>query len=133
MELLLDYGLQVAATLLITLIGVLGAYLTLQLGKTTKLNNIGEAQKELIRAAKITVEELRQTLVCDLKAANANGKLTQDEIAGLRQKLLDKTTEKLSTPASALLQAASVDIDALILGVGESWIERLKQQAASDD
>lgn len=131
MELLLDYGLQVAATLLITLIGVLGAYLTLQLGKTTKLNNIGEAQKELIRAAKITVGELQQTLVSDLKAANEDGKLTQQEIAQLRVKLLDKTVEKLSAPAYALLSAASVDVDGLILGVGESWIERIKQQAVS--
>ncbi len=130
MDLLLNYGLQVAATLLITLIGVLGTYLTLQLGKNTNLKNINDAQKELIRAAKITVGELQQTLVADLKAANQDGKLTQQEIAQLRQKLLDKTVEKLSTPASALLSAASVDVDALILGVGESWIEKMKQQAA---
>ena len=130
MDLLLNYGLQVAATLLITLIGVLGTYLTLQLGKNANLKNINDAQKELIRAAKITVGELQQTLVADLKAANQDGKLTQQEIAQLRQKLLDKTVEKLSTPASALLSAASVDVDALILGVGESWIEKMKQQAA---
>ena len=130
MDLLLNYGLQVAATLLITLIGVLGTYLSLQLGKNANLKNINDAQKELIRAAKITVGELQQTLVADLKAANQDGKLTQQEIAQLRQKLLDKTVEKLSTPASALLSAASVDVDALILGVGESWIEKMKQQAA---
>ena len=130
MDLLLNYGLQVAATLLITLIGVLGTYLSLQLGKNANLKNINDAQKELIRAAKITVGELQQTLVADLKAANQDGKLTQQEIAQLRQKLLDKTVEKLSTPASALLSAASVDVDALILGVGESWIEKIKQQAA---
>ena len=130
MDLLINYGLQVAATLLITLIGVLGTYLSLQLGKNANLKNINDAQKELIRAAKITVGELQQTLVADLKAANQDGKLTQQEIAQLRQKLLDKTVEKLSTPASALLSAASVDVDALILGVGESWIEKMKQQAA---
>lgn len=130
MDLLLNYGLQVAATLLITLIGVLGTYLSLQFGKNANLKNINDAQKELIRAAKITVGELQQTLVADLKAANQDGKLTQQEIAQLRQKLLDKTVEKLSTPAYALLSSASVDVDALILGVGESWIEKIKQQAA---
>lgn len=128
MELLMNYGLQVAATLLITLIGVLGTYLTMQLGKNANLKNINDAQKELIRAAKITVGELQQTMVSQLKAANSDGKLTPQEIATLRAKLLDKTVEKLSAPAYGLLAAASVDVEALILGVGESWIERIKQQ-----
>ncbi len=127
MELLMNYGLQVAATLLITLIGVLGTYLTLQLAKNANLKNINDAQKELMRAAKITVGELQQTMVGELKAANADGKLTVQEIAGLRAKLLDKTVEKLSAPAYALLSAASVDVEGLILGVGESWIERIKK------
>ncbi len=127
MELLVNYGLQVAATLLITLIGVLGTYLTLQLGKNANLNNINAAQKELIRAAKITVGELQQTVVSGYKAANEDGKLTTKEIADLRMKLIDKTEEKLSAPAIALLEAASVDVEGLILGVGESWIERIKQ------
>ena len=131
MDLLLNYGLQVAATLLITLIGVLGTYLTLQLGKNANLKNINDAQKELIRAAKITVGELQQTTFSELKAANEDGKLTQQEIAQLRHKLLDKTVEKLSAPAYALLTAASVDVEGLILGVGESWIERIKQQAVT--
>jgi len=133
MELLMNYGLQVAATLLITLIGVLGTYLTLQLGKNANLKNIDDAQKELIRAAKITVGELQQTTVNELKAANEDGKLTQMEIAQLKQKLLDKTLEKLSSPAYALLAAASVDVEGLITGVGESWIERMKQKAASEE
>ncbi len=131
MDLLLNYGAQVAATLLITLIGVFGTYLSLQLGKNANLKNINEAQKELIRVAKITVEELQQTLVSDLKAANEDGKLTQNEIAQLRDKLLGKTVEKLSEPAYTLLAGASVDIEGLILGVGESCIERMKQNAAS--
>ncbi|MDP3447273.1 MAG: hypothetical protein Q8S22_04345 [Eubacteriales bacterium] len=130
MEILFNYGMQVASTLLITLIGVLGTYLTLQLGKSEKLKNINDAQKELIRAARITVGELQQTLVSDLKAAHEDGKLTAQEIAQLRAKLLDKTVEKLSAPAYALLAAAAVDVEGLILGVGESWIERIKQQAA---
>ena len=130
MELLFNYGLQVASTLLITLIGVLGTYLSLQLGQNAKLKNINDAQKELIRVAKITVDELQQTVVSDLKAAHEDGKLTAQEIAQLREKLLEKTVEKLSTSAYALLAAAAVDVEALILGAGESWIERIKQQAA---
>ena len=129
MDKLMDYGMQVASTLLITLIGVLGTYLSLQLGKSANLKNINEAQKELIRVAKITVGELQQTYVANWKAANEDGKLTNNEIAELRAKLLDRTVEKLSTPAYTLLQAASVDVEGLILGVGESWIDRIKQQS----
>ena len=129
MEQLMDYGMQVAATLLITLIGVLGTYLSLQLAKNANLKNINDAQKELIRVAKITVEELQQTVVTAWKAANEDGKLTNQEIVDLRRKLLDRTVEKLSAPAFTLLQAASVDVEGLILGVGESWIERIKQQS----
>jgi hypothetical protein len=124
-NLVIEYGTKVAATLLITLIGVLGTYLTMQLGKNANLKNINDAQKELIRAAKITVGELQQTMVSQFKAANKDGKLTPQEIASLRAKLLDKTVEKLSAPAYALLTAASVDVEALILGVGESWIKKI--------
>ena len=124
---LIDYGVQVAATLLITLIGVLGAWLTMKIGKSTHLENINAAQKEVIRAAKITVGELQQTVVDDLKASHDDGKLTQEEIRQLGQKLLDMTVQKLSMPTFALLKNAAVDIDAMIKGVGESWIGKLKQ------
>ncbi|MEZ4508940.1 MAG: hypothetical protein R2912_06875 [Eubacteriales bacterium] len=130
MELLLEYGLQVLSALLITLIGVLGTYLTLQLSKTNYLKNVNEAQKELIRSAKITVGELQQTVVNGLKEAHADGRLTSEEIAQLRAQLIEKTIEKLSAPAFALLSAACVDIEGLIIGAGESWIERMKQNAA---
>ena len=131
MEQLMDYGMQVAATLLITLIGVLGTYLSLQLAKNTNLKNINDAQKELIRAAKITVGELQQTTVSELKAANADGKLTPEEIESLKDKLIEKTLEKLSAPAFTLLQSAAVDIQALIAGAGESWIDQIKTQSAA--
>ena len=131
MEQLLNYGMQIAATLLITLIGVLGAWLTLKLGKSTNLQNINAAQKEVIRAAKLTVGELQQTLVGELKAANADGKLTPEEIESLKDKLIEKTLEKLSAPAVTLLQSAAVDIQALIAGAGESWIDQMKTQSAA--
>lgn len=131
MEQLLNYGMQIAATLLITLIGVLGAWLTLKLGKSTNLQNINAAQKEVIRAAKLTVGELQQTLVGELKAANADGKLTPEEIESLKDKLIEKTLEKLSAPAFTLLKSAAVDIQALIAGAGESWIDQMKTQSAA--
>ena len=46
-------------------------------------------------------------------------------------KLIEKTLEKLSAPAYTLLQSAAVDIQALITGAGESWIEQMKTQSAA--
>ena len=129
MEELATYGIQIAATLLITLIGVFGTWLTMKLGKNAHLANINAAQKEVIRSAKITVGELQQTIVDDLKASRGDGKLTQQEISMLGQKLVDMTVQKLSMPTYTLLKSASVDIEAMITGIGESWINKLKQQA----
>ena len=133
MDVLIDFADQIATTLLITVIGVLGTWLTLQLGKNAKLKNINDAQKELIRAAKITVGELQQTVVNGLKEARKDGKLLPAEIEALKTSLVSKTMEKLSGPSYALLTAASVDLNALILGAGESWIERIKKQANLPD
>ncbi len=129
MEQLIDYAAQIAATLLITLIGVLGTWLTLKLGKSASLQNINTAQQEVMRAAKITVGELQQTVVGGLKASHADGKLTREEIASLGRQLVDMTVQKLSAPTYELLRNAAVDVDAMITGVGESWIDKLKSQA----
>ena len=125
----MEFALQIAATLLVTLIGVLGTWLSLKLGQSAKLQNIDAAQKELIRAARITVDELQQTLVVELKAASVDGKLLPSEITELKEHLLQKTLEKLSSPALALLKGATVDVNGLIAGVGEAWIERMKARA----
>lgn len=128
---IMEFALQIAATLLVTLIGVLGTWLTLKLGKSAGLQNIDAAQKELMRAARITVDELQQTFVADWKTANEDGKLQPDEIATLKEHLLNKTLEKLSAPALSLLKGAAVDVNGLIAGVGEAWIDRMKQKAQS--
>lgn len=131
MEQLLDYGLQIAATLLVTLIGVLGAFLTAKLSANAKLQNIDAAQKELIRAAEITVGELKQTVADALKAAHGDGKLSSEEAASLKSMLIEKTLAKLSEPAYALLKSAAVDVEALISGAGESWIEQINAKTAA--
>ncbi len=130
MDILLEYGVQIAATLLITLIGVFGAWLTAKIGKSTQLENIHTAQQEVIRAAKITVGELQQTVVGDLKAGRADGKLTREEIAELGSKLVDMTVQKLSRPTFELLKGAAVDVEAMITGAGENWIATLKKDQA---
>ena len=71
---------QVIATLLITLIGVFGAWLTAKIGKRVELTNINKAKDELIAAAQQTVLELQQTVVEGMKAAAEDGKLSDDEV-----------------------------------------------------
>ena len=116
---------QVIATLLITLIGVLGAWLTAKIGKRVELTNINKAKDELILAAQQTVMELQQTVVEGMKAAAKDGKLTEDEITELSIMLLNKTKQKMSLPAIQLLEAAAVDVNAMIRGAGEALIAEL--------
>lgn len=116
---------QVLATLLITLIGVLGTWLTAKVLKRVELTNINKAKDELIEAAQQTVMELQQTVVEGMKAAAQDGKLSEDEITELSIMLLNKTKQKMSLPAIRLLEAAAVDVNALIRGAGEALIAEL--------
>ena len=113
---------QIVSTLLVTLIGVLGAWLTSKLAKRVELSNSNRAKDELIAAAQQTVLELQQTVVEGMKEAAADGKLSEDEIASLGLMLLGKTKEKMSLPAIQLLEAAAVDVNAIIRGAGEALI-----------
>lgn len=116
---------QVLATLLITLIGVLGTWLTAKVLKRVELTNINKAKDELIEAAQQTVMELQQTVVEGMKSAAQDGKLSEEEITELSIMLLNKTKQKMSLPAIRLLEAAAVDVNALIRGAGEALIAEL--------
>ena len=118
---------SVAANLAITLIGVFGAWLLAQISKNQQLANINTAVAELTTAAEQTVLELQQTVVDDLKAAHADGKLTQDEIRNLGKKLLEGTLQKMSETGVGVLKAANVDINAIITGAGEALIAKMKE------
>ena len=120
---------QVISTLLITLIGVLGAWLTTKIGQRVELSNINKAKDELIIAAQQTVMELQQTVVEELKDKAADGKLTEEEITELGFLLVDKTKKKMSLSAIGVLEAASVDIIALIRGAGEALINQMHEAA----
>lgn len=127
MDVIIENAVAIVATLLMTLIGVLGTWLTAKLAKREELTNINAAQQEVIKAAQITVGELQQTLVEGLKAGHEDGKLTKEEIEALGELLVDKTLKKMSVSAIGVLNAAAVDITALIKGAGEDWIQKLKQ------
>lgn len=123
---ILENLVGIFTTLLIMLIGVLGTWLTAQIGKTQRLGNIQTAVESVVTMAQLTAQELQQTVVEELKNANKDNKLTKEEIEELGILLLDKTREKLSVPTYDLINAAGIDINALISGAGEAWIQQIK-------
>lgn len=129
---IIEVILELVTVLLVTLIGVLGTWLTLKIGKKEELAAINAAQQEVILNAPLTVEELKQTVVDELKAKNTDGKLTKDEITALGELLLENTVAKMCAPSIKLLQVASVDITELIKGAGESWIAAMKKKFLLD-
>ena len=90
MSVAITTGVKVVGSLLITLIGALGAWLTVKIGKYRQLQNINLAINEVVKAAKTTVGELQQTVVDGLKAKAVDGKLTKQEITELGVMLLKK-------------------------------------------
>lgn len=117
---------SVLANLAITLIGVAGAWLVAQIGKSQQLKTINAAVGELTNAAETTVLELQQTVVDGMKEASADGKLTQEEITVLGKKLLEGALAKMSDSGIGVLKAANVDINAIVTGAGEALIARIK-------
>ena len=128
-EAIINLIAQVISTIIITLLGVLGTWLTMKLGQRVELSNINKAKDELIAAAQQTVMELQQTLVDELKEKSADGKLSESEIEELGFMLIDKTKQKMSLSAIGLLEAASVDVNALIRGAGEALINQMHEAA----
>lgn len=127
---IIETVVSIIANLAVTLIGVFGAWLLMQLQKNEKLNTVNNAVEELTTAAEQTVLELQQTTVDGLKEASADGKLTEQEIKSLGRKLYAGTIEKMSDSGIKVLKAANVDINALITGAGEAMIAKIKKGRA---
>lgn len=125
-EVIMETCVQIVATLLLTLIGVLGTWLTAKISKYQELRNISAATSEAINAAQLTVMELQQTVVDVWKAANEDGKLTSEEIEILGKALFEKSVEKMSASAVNLLVSAGVDINSIIKSAGEAMIHQMK-------
>lgn len=124
---IIETVVSIIANLAVMLIAVFGTWLLMQIRKNEQLETVSSAVSELTAAAEQTVLELQQTVVEDLKTASADGKLTQQEIHSLGQKLLKGTLEKMSDSGISVLKAANVDINALITGAGEAMITKMKK------
>lgn len=121
---LVNVGLDILAKAAIAAIGLAGAWATAKIGQNNKLANIKAAIGQVTQAAQTTVGELQQTTVEAMKAA-ADGKLTEDQIRTLKADLLRMTREKLAEPTVQLLEAAKLDINAMIQGAAEDLINQM--------
>ena len=126
-EVIMETVVQIVATLLLTLIGVLGTWLTAKIGKRQELASIAAATYEATDAAQRTVLELQQTVVEAMKAAHEDGKLSEAEINELGVLLLEKSLAQMSQPAKDLLIASGKDISAIIEAAGEAMILAMKK------
>ena len=126
-EMIIETVIKILTTLLLTLIGVLGTWLTAKIGKRQELASIAAATNEAAKAAQLAVMELQQTMVDGMKAAHEDGKLTEDEINELGKLLLEKAMAQMSEPAKNLLASTGVDVCAIITAAGEAVIGKMKQ------
>lgn len=131
-DVIIENIVRIVAALLMMLISVGGAYLTSLIAKHEKLKAISEATQQVIDAAIQTTGELQQTVVGDLKAASADGKLSEEEINTLYHDVVVLTLDKLSVPTINLLNAVGADIEAIIHGATEDWINTMKPWKAEE-
>lgn len=117
--------LDITSTAATAMIGVAGAWALAKIGQNNHLANLNIAIGQVIDAAQQTVGELQQTVVGGLKAVASDGKLTDAQIADLKRQLLRRTSEKLTAPVVQMLEAAKLDVNALIQGAAEDMINSM--------
>ena len=127
-EMFIELAAKVIFTLLVTLIGVAGTWLTAQISKRNELVNISAATDEATKTAQRVVLELQQTVVEGMKAACEDGKLSDAEIAQLKGLLIDKALAQLSEPAKKVLAAAGKDVISIIQSAGEAMVLAIKNK-----
>lgn len=129
LEIILENLIKILTAVVLMGISIGGAYLTNLLATKTKMQNVSNAIYEVCNMATMTAQELQQTVVESLRAANADGKLTREDIAELNKMLLEQTKAKLTVPVYELINAAGADIEQIILGACEAWLNSSKRFA----
>lgn len=115
--------IEVLAALAVTGIGIAGTWLLGKLAQKKQFQNVADAVGLLTAAAQQTVQELQQTVVDDLKSG---GKLTEEQVDILKTQLVTMAEAKVSPAIIKLIEAAGIDVTAVIQGAGESMIWQMK-------
>jgi hypothetical protein len=125
---LIEQTVTTVARILEALVLAYGAWALEKFGKNKKLQNLSLANQELCRIVKQTVRELNQTIVHTLKEQSPDGKLTEEQIEGLQESLLEMVKAKADEATIAMITAAGSDLDALITGQCEAYLDILKSR-----
>ena len=125
---LIEQVVTTVARVLEALVLAYGAWALEKFGKNKKLQNLTLANEEVCKIVKQTVRELNQTIVNQLKADSLDGKLTEEQITELNETLLALVKAKANEATIALLTAAGTDLDALITGQCEAYLDVLKNR-----
>lgn len=125
-EILFESVLQIVTQAVLILLSLFGTWAAMRLAKTQKFQALSAAVTEATAMAQQTVSALQQTLVDGWKAAAPDGKLTDEQIALLNQKLLEITKSKMSDAAIKLILGANKDLNAIIQDAGEAWLRKIK-------
>lgn len=125
-EILIESVLQIVTQAVLILLSLAGTWAATRLAKTQKFQSLSAAVTEATAMAQQTVSALQQTLVDGWKAAAPDGKLTDEQIALLNQKLLEITKSKMSDAAIKLILGANKDLNAIIQDAGEAWLRKIK-------
>lgn len=126
-EVIIEVTVQVVGAIVMGILGIAFAYVGKWMGQTKKLETVSAAMNQLEGVVQNVVGELQQTMVEHLKAASADGKLSDEDIYDLGKLLVMKTSEQLSNPAASTLKAAGIDIENMIHSIAEAYIERIKR------
>ena len=126
-ELLIEQASQLILTIVVTALGLFSAWLTVKLSKYIKLKNLTSALDTCLSMTQVTVGELQQKFVEGMKAANKDGKLTEEEIRELNTSLVVYTKNKLTPSIINVITAAGIDINQFILDAGENYVQELKR------
>lgn len=129
---LIEQVVTTVARVLEALVLAYGAWALEKFGKNKKLQNLNLANQELCKIVKQTVRELNQTIVAELKENSPDGKLTDIQIDDLNARLLTLVKAKTDEVTIALLTAAGADLDALITGQCEAYLDKLKELQQTD-
>lgn len=125
-EILVESVLRIVTQAVFILLSLFGTWAAMRLAKTQKFQALSAAVTEATAMAQQTVSALQQTLVDGWKAAAPDGKLTDEQIALLNQKLLEITKSKMSDAAIKLILGANKDLNAIIQDAGEAWLRKIK-------
>ena len=128
-EVFIEVGTKLLFVILLAIVDIAFASLSKLMAKSQRMNHIALAMSEMEAVVVAVVGELQQTTVDGLKAASADGKLSKSDIEYLGKLLVDKATQGLSTTAIDTLNAAEVDVEAMIHSIAEAYIAQIKREA----